>query len=113
MGIFPFAIFKVEGESMLPDFHPGDFIVVNRWAYVFRNPKVEDVVVAKDPRNSKRIMIKKVLRVEKEELFLKGDNEERSTDSRTFGLIPKDKVVGKVFLCFRKNGKSKTREEAR
>ncbi len=111
MKILPFAIFKIEGESMLPDFHPGDFIAVNQWAYLFRSPKAVDVVALKDPRSTRRIIVKRVVRVEKGQIFVRGDNEGQSTDSRAFGLVAQNKVVGKVLLCFSGNSKKRSSPE--
>jgi nickel-type superoxide dismutase maturation protease len=110
MKIFPFTALKIEGESMLPDLHPGDFIAVNRWAYILHSPKIGDAVAAKDPRNEKRIMIKRVSGVKQEQIFLQGINGAHSTDSRTFGFVSRNKVVGKVFLCFSGNRKQRMRE---
>lgn len=40
--------------------------------------------------------------------FVLGDNRPESSDSRTYGFVPKDNIVGKVTFCYRKcsSGKS-------
>lgn len=109
MKLFPIAIFRIDGYSMLPDFHPGDFIAVNQWAYIIGRPKVGDVVVLKNSKN----LVKRIAAIFPEGIEVRGDNEKQSTDSRAFGLVPKSKVVGRVLLCFSGNNKHKSREAVR
>lgn len=98
MNIFPFAIFKVEGESMLPDFRPGDFVVANLLAYIFKGPRAGDAVILSDPRKKDRMLLKRVLSGVRQEVFVLGDNPQESTDSRAFGLVAKEDILGKVFF---------------
>lgn len=52
------TLFIVEGQSMEPNFHTKEFIIVNRWKYNFRQPERGDVVVLKfpgDPEHKKYI----------------------------------------------------------
>ena len=43
------TIFIVDGLSMEPNFHTGEYIIVNRFQYIFGTPKRSDVVVLKFP----------------------------------------------------------------
>lgn len=52
------TLFIVDGQSMEPNFHNGQYILVNRWQYNFGQPRRGDPVVLKfpgDPENKKYI----------------------------------------------------------
>ena len=89
-----FMRFVVEGESMLPAYQPGDQVVVDTKGYFSREVRAGDVVVAVDPRDPARRLIKRVVRVEGGDIWLEGDNPDASTDSRHFG--PVSGLVGMV-----------------
>ena len=84
----------VNGDSMWPTLKNGDNIDV----YIYRNQQLQsgDIVVFPDPRNSSRICIKRLKRVEANGIFVEGDNPDptASTDSHNYGLIPIDSVLG-------------------
>lgn len=85
-------ILKVRGESMLPFAKEGDFVLVLK----FLKAKKGRVVLAQDPRD-KRLIMKRVESVEGDKVFLLGDNDSKSTDSRHFGPVNKKDVLGTVF----------------
>ncbi len=96
---FPLARYKVYGDSMLPTLKEGYEILCYRWAYSPKNPpKVGDLVVAKIKDLE---IIKRVVFVRDDEVYLKGDNEEQSTDSRNFGWINNRQIVGKAIWTFK------------
>ena len=115
----------VEGPSMIPAFHEGDFVVIN---HATSNFDVGDVIIIQ--RQDK--LIKRIVAVPGDMLavntsgvflngslietiidpdtfspysgiipagyyFVMGDNRGDSTDSRIFGLVPVDTVLGKVI----------------
>lgn len=97
--MFPFRRFRVDDESMRPTFEPGDFVLVNRWAYRFRDPRPGDLVVLRDPQAMDRFLVKRIAGGPSENRFLvAGDNEARSRDSRAFGPVGPEAIVGKVWL---------------
>lgn len=97
--MFPLARFRVADESMEPSLAPGDYVLVNRWAYRRRAPAAGDVVVLRDPEASARFLVKRVsARVDEKTLLVLGDNRERSRDSRHFGPVRREAIVGRLWL---------------
>lgn len=66
-------VYKVEGESMLPNFHTGEMVLVNKFVYKVRMPKPGEVVVLDDPANPRRQLIKRVIAVAGETIEIKDD----------------------------------------
>ena len=93
----PISKYKIIGESMYPILRSGDFVLVNRLAYLYSAPKIGDIVAARDPRDGK-IIIKRVIKIENTKYHVEGDNRTASTDSRDFGLIDKNNIIGKVIF---------------
>lgn len=91
MRFFPFQRFTVHGNSMLPKLKAGQDVLVWCWFYT---PKVGDIVVIKV--NGKE-MIKRVQKTDDRRIFVVGDNEKESTDSRKFGPINRKQIIGKVI----------------
>lgn len=52
---------KVSGNSMLPNFQNGNYILTDKLTYRFSEPKYNDVVVLKNPRNEAQDFIKRIL----------------------------------------------------
>ncbi len=99
--LLPFARYRVEGESMSPAVAPGERVVVNRAAYWFGQPRTGDLVVLRDPRAPGRLLIKRIDAPAGESAWLvRGANEEASTDSRHFGPVGRELLVGKVWFRY-------------
>lgn len=91
---------------MRPHLNPGDYVVVNRWAYRLRPPAAGDVVVLSDPEARDRLLVKRVSQtLPNNEVILAGDNMERSRDSRGFGSVPIERILGRVWLRLRPRAK--------
>jgi nickel-type superoxide dismutase maturation protease len=88
------AKFKVIGHSMEPTIKNGETVLVTSLFYWFKNPEIDDIVAF---REAGKVLIKRVTDVSKEKYCLAGDNRQDSLDSRKFGLISKQKILGKVF----------------
>lgn len=95
---FPLTRFRVQDLSMEPTLKSGDYVLVNRWAYTFRNPVKGDLIVLKHPQDGSRFLLKRVEEVRDAEYFVAGDNTDFSQDSRHFGPIRKDLIIGKVWF---------------
>ena len=82
----------IEGWSMEPTLTPGDRLLVVR----SRSVHAGDVVAVRDPRERGRVLVKRVSAVLENEVVVRGDNPEVSTDSRSFGPVPSSAVLGRV-----------------
>ena len=82
---------------MSPTFKEHEIVLVNRLAFLLRSPKVNEIIILKDPR-TKREIIKRVTKIRKNMYFVEGDNKKESTDSRIFGEIPRSAIIGKVLF---------------
>jgi nickel-type superoxide dismutase maturation protease len=87
---------------MLPLLQPGDEILINPYAYKKSLPKLNDLVVTIHPLQPKITIVKRVTAVNSEEkYFLTGDNVADSTDSRHWGSVELQDILGKVTSYFR------------
>ena len=89
-------VVEVRGRSMAPTLLPGDRLLVARL-----RARVGDIVLAHDPREPRRELIKRVTAIGEEGVVLRGDNAAASTDARTFGALPAEaaawRVVGRYW----------------
>ena len=91
----PVIKYVIKGNSMFPTLRSGDKIFVNRIAYILSKPKIDDIVAVKDPRDRK-VLIKRIKKIDNAKFFILGDNKTHSTDSREFGMIEKKDIIGKI-----------------
>lgn len=79
---------------MTPELPDGTTVLVAR-----RVPTQGSVVVARLPSNGE-VIVKRVVRIESDgHLFLRGDGEV-TTDSRDYGAVPPDCILGVVVSTF-------------
>lgn len=91
----------INGPSMLPGLQPGDEVLVDARAYRQLPPQPGDIVLAVRPDRAAVTLIKRVQAIDADgRLFLLGDNPTASTDSRLFGPVPPENVLGKVTSKF-------------
>lgn len=96
-----FSYFIVKERSMEPFCTEGDFALVSRMSYFFSHPKVGQLVVLRDPTDPSRYIIKRITATEGSFLWVEGDNKERSTDSRDFGWVGANALLGQVKVIHR------------
>ena len=83
---------RVTGDSMRPTLERGDRVVcVAPWRI-----RVGHLVAVHDPRDETRLLVKRVVGVDHGTVTVEGDNAAASTDSRTFGALPRELVVGRA-----------------
>jgi phage repressor protein C with HTH and peptisase S24 domain len=75
---------------MLPTYQPG--AVLFGWRR--RKLKVGDIVIAKHKEIE---IVKRITHIESAGYFLKGDNPQQSSDSRTYGIFSRQAIKGVVI----------------
>lgn len=70
---FVFQPFIVKGVSMEPNFHNGDYLIVDEFSYHFRTPVRGEVVVFKNPKNLSEKFIKRIIGLPGEEIILENN----------------------------------------
>lgn len=142
--LFVAQFHKVSGNSMVPTFHNGDFLITEKISYRFRNPKRGEIIILKNPRDESQDFIKRIIAVPGDTLrisssavyvngeavkenylpagtpvragafvtenslikagdnqyFVFGDNREHSSDSREWGPVTKEEIVGRAFFRY-------------
>ena len=151
--------FRVEGPSMEPGLHDGQYLLVNKAVYfkldlgtlsrylpfidddgskfLFHGPQRGDVIVFRYPRDPSRDFIKRVIAVPGDTIsihdgqvfvngkliqenyldettrgnledtvvpqgsyFVLGDNRSNSSDSRSWGFVPEENIIGKAMFSY-------------
>jgi nickel-type superoxide dismutase maturation protease len=91
--------YRVAGDSMYPLLRDGDEIEVDLDAYRDGGPEPGDVVLVRHPFKRGVEMVKRVLRIEGDgRVFLIGEDPLESRDSRGFGPVRGELVLGRVLL---------------
>lgn len=80
---------------MEPTIKEGSEVLASSFPYIFFNPKKGDIVVFK---KNNLVFIKRIEKVLKGKYFVKGDNEKDSIDSRSFGFLNKNNILGKIIF---------------
>lgn len=106
--LFLLDLMITQGRSMLPTITPGSVLVVNKAAYGVRVPCLGtyllrwaaplpgDIVVFYTPLGE--IAVKRCSSVNAEgQFFAMGDNDTESFDSRSYGFIPQNQILGRVW----------------
>jgi nickel-type superoxide dismutase maturation protease len=103
-----FGTVKVSGSSMVPTFKDGDWLLVS-WFPAGLTPEVAErmlgkVVVVEREERPGIFLVKRLQKSHGGNFWVQGDSDE-STDSRTWGWIPANEVVGVVLIRYRRNRK--------
>jgi signal peptidase I len=109
--LFVIDFMIADGRSMLPTIRPGFVLVVNRLAYGWRwpfgsgyalrwaAPKSGDLVVfvAPDGRTAVKRYASTTAAAPDDDFYALGDNAGESWDSRSYGPVPIDAILGKIM----------------
>lgn len=93
--------FRIIGPSMHPTLKEGEEVIVDLHAYDNTSPQVGDIILAHHPHQKELKTVKRVTAVTPHNtLLLAGDNHAESTDSRSYGDVQFDHVIGRVRSLF-------------
>ena len=105
--IFFFDFMIAQGSSMEPSIKNGRILIISRLRYGLRlpwmqgylvrwaNPKAGEVVVFYTP--SGELAVKRCIALDEWGFVAQGDNVNVSYDSRSYGSVPVDNIIGKVL----------------
>jgi len=81
---------------MVPALRPGDQCLV-RWGARAQSGRL---VVAEHPQRAGVLIVKRAVRRERGGWWLASDNPYAGGDSKTFGVVPEELVLGRVLLRY-------------
>lgn len=89
---------KITGHSMEPTLREGDRV----WASSFlRKPSKGDIVVLRHPHHHETLLVKRIAKnLGYERYEVKGDNPNDSLDSRVFGPVSQNDIIGKIHFRY-------------
>ncbi len=99
--------FRIEGFSMEPNFHDGQFLLVNKIIYMFHPAERGDVVIFRYPNNPSRDFIKRIIGLPGDKLeivngrvIINGDllNETYPLNAGTYSYGPTTVGPGEYFV---------------
>ena len=104
-------LMRVHGRSMQPALRDGDLVIVGRGQRP-DPPRRGDVIALRPQSMNGRSLVKRVIGVpgdhialagrrwslKEDEFFVLGDQADGSTDSRSFGPVPSQEVIGWVWF---------------
>jgi signal peptidase I len=128
---------RVEGQSMEPNIHNNERLIIEKITYRLREPARGDIVVIKPPQQGTVPLIKRVIglpgetvMIDQNQVFVNGvpieetylaqptvgsmepeivpdghvlvlgDNRRASNDSRSFGMIPYEDIIGRAWFRY-------------
>lgn len=91
-----FKLFKVSGNSMLPQYYNNDYVISAKW--IFGSLKIGDDVICH--HESLGVIIKRIKKITHNKIEVTGLNS-FSTNSRIIGDLDKKDIIGKVLWQFK------------
>lgn len=79
---------------MEPTLLNDSIVFVSSIPYLINRPKIGDIVAF---RLNKKVLIKRLVKIDNEKYFVRGDNAKDSLDSRRIGWVSRKEILGKVI----------------
>lgn len=96
-------LLKVHGDSLIPDYQEGDFVLVSKIPFLFASPRPGQVIALHLPPYG--TLIKRVEQVlEGGQSFFVTGTHPLSVDSRQFGPVNRQALLGRVVWHIPKPG---------
>ncbi|GAA1967760.1 nickel-type superoxide dismutase maturation protease [Kitasatospora viridis] len=92
-GLVPIGVVDVDGPSMVPTLYPGDRVVVRYGARV----RPGAVLLVRHPMRQDLLVVKRAAELRSKGWWLLSDNQFLGNDSRDFGAVPPELVLGRVL----------------
>lgn len=83
---FIFQPFIVKGESMFPNFEPGDYLIIDEISYRFSDPQRGDIIVFKYPLDQRQHFIKRIIGLPGETVVIEKDRVEVISSNKKIPL---------------------------
>ncbi|MEU6705390.1 nickel-type superoxide dismutase maturation protease [Streptomyces wuyuanensis] len=93
----PFGVAEVAGPSMHPTLAHGDRLLVHYGAAV----RAGDVAVLRHPLQQDLLIVKRAVERREDGWWVLGDNPYAEGDSRLFGAVPEELLLGRVRARYR------------
>ena len=93
-------LLKIVGDSLTPNFEHGDFVLVSKIPFLFRSPSPGDVIAFHQPGYG--LLIKRIQEVNSDGKLKVIGTLPESVDSRVFGAVRQEDMIGKVVWHIRK-----------
>ena len=103
--ILPFRAIAVSGNSMTPTYNDGDWLIfkaIRKEGVSSLQDLVRKVVVIERESYPGIHFIKRVVSADSTGVWVEGDNVEASRDSRQWGALPPEAIIGRVLLRYRR-----------
>jgi nickel-type superoxide dismutase maturation protease len=85
---------------MEPTLRAGDWLLVDPDAFRGMQPRIGDLVVARDPRKLTRLLVKRVADIRPDGFLLTGDHPAHDTDGSEIGVVSSSALVGRPWLRY-------------
>jgi len=97
VSLLPYGLARVRGASMVPAYYDNDLLLVRYGSRTVAKLRAGAVVVARDPRQTGLLIVKRAARREGAAgWWLLADNEFALGDSRQFGAVAPELILGRV-----------------
>ena len=96
--MFGFTAVCIAGRSMEPSLRSGDWWIVRTFGPI----RPGSIVLMRHPRRPDLLVVKRAIREEAGGWWVEGDNAGFSDDSRTFGAVRSDLIIGSLVVRYRR-----------
>jgi signal peptidase I len=93
-------LLKITGDSLTPEYQNGDFVIISKIPFLFGPPSPGDVIAFHQPGYG--LLIKRIQHIRQNGGVDVIGSHPDSIDSRVFGPVSKESMLGKVIWHIQK-----------